>query len=64
MDALRFSPHALREMARDNIPADAIYHVVGDADDMIEQDNGRRMYTGTWERRTIVVVIEDTAKRS
>ena len=58
MNSYRFSPHALREMARDNIPYDAIYHVVGDADDVIEQDDGRTMYEGIWEGRAIVVVVE------
>ena len=59
MEDFRFSPHALREMARDNIPADAVHHVVGDADEVTEQDDGRTTYTGTWEGRAIVVVIED-----
>ena len=57
-DRLDFDPHALEEMARDNIPIDAVYHVIGDADDIIEQDNGRTRYTGTWEGRTIVVIAE------
>ena len=59
MDAYRFSPHALREMARDSIPADAVHHVIGDADEVIEQNDGRTMYTRTWAGRTIAVVVED-----
>ena len=59
MDAYRFSPHALREMARDNISADAVYHVIGDADEVIEQNDGRTMYTRTWSGRAIAVVVED-----
>lgn len=58
MDTLRFSPHALREMSRDNIPTDAVYHVVGDSDVVVEQDNGRTRYEGTWEGRVIAAVIE------
>ena len=58
MDRLDFDPHALEEMARDNIPIDAAYPVVADADDSIEQDNGRTMYVGMWEQRTIVVIAE------
>lgn len=58
MDHLQFDPHALQEMARDSIPFDAVYHVVGDADEIVEQDNGRTRYTGIWEGRTIVVIAE------
>ena len=58
MDDLDFTPHAREEMATDQIPELAVSHVVGDADEVIEQDDGRTKYTGTWEGRVIVVVVE------
>ncbi len=58
MAYLSFTPHARREMARDNIPVEAVYHVVGDADEVIEQDDGRTAYTGIWEGQTIGAVVD------
>ena len=58
MDDLDFTPHAREEMATDQIPDIVVYHVVGDADEVIEQDDGHTMYTGTWAGRVIVVVVE------
>ena len=46
-------------MARDNVPVDAVYHVIGDADDVLVQTNGRTRYIGTWQRRVITVIVED-----
>jgi hypothetical protein len=44
-------------MAKD-LPEVAVYHVVGDFDERVEQDNGRIMLTGVWEGRVVVVVME------
>lgn len=55
---LSFARHARREMARDNNPVEAVYHVVGDADEVIVQDNGRTAYAGTWEGRAIGAVVD------
>ena len=59
MDNLEFDPHALDEMARDNIPVDAVHHVVGDTDLVIDRDDGITEYTGAWQGMTIVVVARD-----
>ena len=59
MDRLDFDPHALHEMARDNIPVDAVYHVVGDADHVLNRDDGVTEYTGVWEGMTIIVVARE-----
>jgi hypothetical protein len=48
MDHLDFDPHALHEMARDNIPIDAVYHVIEDADRIVDRDDGVTEYTGVW----------------
>lgn len=63
LDDLDFTPHARDEMATDQIPEVAVYHVIGDADQVIEQDDGRTKYTGTWEGRVIVVVVEWDERR-
>ena len=57
MDDLSFTLHARDEMSTDQIPEVAVYHVIGDADVVLEQDDGRTVYTGTWEGRAIVVVV-------
>jgi hypothetical protein len=56
---LRFPDHARREMAADAIPEAAVYHVVGDADEVIERADGRTEYVGTWEGRRIAAIVED-----
>jgi len=58
VDDLIFSPHLLVGMADHQIPAEAVYHVVAGADEKVVQPNGRTRYTGTWESRVIVVVVE------
>ena len=55
---LIFLPHARRRMRRRQIPEVAVYHVAGDADDVLERDDGRTEHTGTWEGRIIRVVTE------
>ena len=65
MDHLDFDPHALAEMARDSIPVEAVYHVVGDADRVLDRDDGVTEYTGSWGDMTIVVVAPTlTSSRS
>ncbi len=58
MDNLQFDPHALDAMERDNITVEGVYHVTGDADDVNEREDGRTVYTGTWESMVIVVIAE------
>jgi hypothetical protein len=55
---LDFIPHARREMRRDQIPEVAVYDVVGDADEVIERDDGRTEYGRAWAGRYLVVVTE------
>lgn len=59
MDEYVFTVHALGEMARDSITVDGVYHVIGDADEILHRDDGRTDYVGVWEGRTFRVVIED-----
>ena len=60
MDNLEFEPHARDEMQRDSVSEDEVYHVVGDADDEIERDDGRTEYWRVLDDgRQIVVVVED-----
>jgi hypothetical protein len=59
MPDLIFTQHAWEEMARDSISEDDVYHVVGDADDIIEQEDGRTRYTRTLDDgREVVVIVE------
>jgi hypothetical protein len=57
-DELDFPGHVRQRMRRRQVPEAAVYHVVGDADEILERDDGRTEYTGMWEDRTIRVVIE------
>ena len=50
--------HVQRRMRRRQIPENAVYDVVGDADEVIERDDGRYEYTRAWERRTILAIVE------
>jgi hypothetical protein len=60
MPDLIFTLHAWGEMARDSISEDDVHHVVGDADTIIEQDDGRTRYTRTLDDgREVVVIVED-----
>jgi hypothetical protein len=59
---LHFSSHARAEMAKDQLPEAAVYHVVGDFDDRVEQDNGRTLLTGVWEGRVVVVILESDGR--
>ena len=60
MDDLEFEPHAREGVQRDSVSEDEVYHVVGDADEEIDRDDGRTEY---WrildDGRQIVVVVED-----
>ncbi len=55
---LEFSPHALDQMHAREIPEQAVRQILGDADEVLERFDGRTEYTGVWEGRTIMVVIE------
>ena len=61
---LVFDPHARQRMRRRQVPEAAIYHVIGDADDVVERDDGCTEYTGRWEGRTIMVVVCEDEDRS
>ncbi len=58
MDEYTFTDHAARAMRTDAITVEGVYHVIGNADDIIEYDNGRTGYYGEWEGRAFLVVIE------
>jgi hypothetical protein len=45
-------------MRRRQIPRVAVYHVVEDADDVLERPDGRTERVGIWEDREIRVVTE------
>ena len=55
---LAFTAYARWRMGRRRIPLAAVYHIVEDANEIIERDDGRTEYFGRWERRTIMVVTE------
>jgi hypothetical protein len=59
---LRFNSHVAYRMRRRRIPAAAIYHVVGDADRVIERDDGRTEYYGAWDDRDLLIVTEGEAE--
>ncbi len=59
MDALIFRSRARRAMAADAIPEAGVYHMVGDADEILPLDDGRSSYTGVWDDRTYTVILED-----
>ena len=59
MDDLVFPAHARIAMARDQIAVEGVYHVIGDADEILPRDDGRTEYVGVWDGRTLMVVIED-----
>ncbi len=57
MDLL-FKPHARDSMHERRIPETAVYPVVEDADLEINRDDDRTEYHGTWEGRTLLIVLE------
>jgi hypothetical protein len=60
MADLIFPEHAWREMSRDSISEDEVYHVVGEADDVVVRADGRTVYTGTLDDgREAVVIVDD-----
>ena len=62
MADLSFADHARDAMRDHQIPEVAVYHVVEDAEEIIERDDGRTEYTGAWEGRTFVVIIDDDGR--
>jgi hypothetical protein len=64
MADLEFDPHARDEMARDVMSEDEVYHVVGDADEIIERHDGRSEYARMMEDGRWIVVIVDQAYRT
>lgn len=59
MTDLVFPGRVRIRMVQRQIPEAAIYHVVEDADETIERDDGRTEYIGVWEGQTLMVVLED-----
>jgi hypothetical protein len=63
VEGLIFDPHAQYEMQRDSVSEDDVYHVVGDADEEIERDDGRTEYARMLDDgRWIVVIVEDESR--
>ena len=62
MADLIFTPYARMRMTMRHLPEEAVYHIVEDADEIIDRDDGRTEYIGEWESQAIVVVIEDDGK--
>lgn len=53
-------PNHARDAMRDHQISEAgVYYVVGDADEILPRHDGRTEYTGTWDGRTFVVIVED-----
>ena len=59
MADLVFIDHARKAMAADSIPEAGVYHIVGDADAVLDYDDGRTEYVGVWDDRTFSVLVED-----
>mgnify|MGYP000913354123 CR=1 FL=1 len=60
MENLVFPAHALAAMRRDGLTEDDVYAVIGDYDDIVEQDTGRVEYAREMtDGRYVVVVMED-----
>jgi hypothetical protein len=55
---LDFTEYALARMEQRLVPEDAVYQVVGDADQVIRRRDGRIEYFGIWEGRSLLVVAE------
>jgi hypothetical protein len=64
MDDLEFDSHARDEMARDTITEDEVFHVIGDADVEIRQQNGHTRYERMMDDGRQIVVILDEAVRT
>ena len=63
MDDLELDPHAREEMASDVISEDEVYHVVGDADEVVERQDGRSEYARMMEDgRWIVAIVEEESR--
>ncbi|MCC6177502.1 MAG: DUF4258 domain-containing protein [Chloroflexi bacterium] len=63
MDDLIFTRYAREEMARDSISEDEVYHVIGDADEEYERDDGRIEYGRILgDGRQICVVVGDVTR--
>lgn len=60
MDDLIFPGHVRWRMSQRQISEDEVYHVVGDADDVLVRHDGRTEYTRMLDDgRELRVVIED-----
>ena len=55
---LVFTIYARWRMRRRRIPDVAVYNVVEDPDEIIERDDGRTEYIGSWQGRNILIVTE------
>ena len=64
MEDLEFEPHARDEMASDTISEDEVYHVIGDADEIIERQDGRSEYARMMDDGRWIVVIVDQESRT
>ena len=64
MEDLEFESHARDEMARDAISEDEVFHVIGDADTEIRQQNGHTRYERMMDDGRQIVVIMDEVTRT
>jgi hypothetical protein len=58
MADLDFTPYARRRLQQRQVPEDAVYQIVGDADRIIYRRDGRTEYFGIWQGRSLLVVAE------
>lgn len=54
---LQFGDHAGEQLAERQIPEVAVYHVIGDADRVVERDDNCTEYFGEWQGRHMLVVV-------
>jgi len=53
---LDFTAYAWRRMRQRQVPEDAVYQVVSEADRIIRRRDGRVEYFGVWEGRHLLVI--------
>jgi len=58
MADLEFTDYARNRMYQRQVPEDAVYQIVNNADRIIHRRDGRTEYFGNWEGRHLLVVAE------
>ena len=57
MADLIFTNHARDQLRERRVPEAAVYHVVENADDVLDRPDGCSEYRGSWEGLAMIVVL-------